>query len=144
MALGKKTASSKSKPVAAGTPEKPKSPLPAQSVHKPSSAAKPLPETAGAAPRIASVRDTLKKKDLIDKVTAATGAKKTTVREIVDATLSVLGDALSKGTMLNLPPFGKAKVSRPTDAASGKAMTVKLRRSGPGGKAKQSLADAED
>lgn len=90
----------------------------------------------------------LKKKDLIDKVVATTGAQKATVREIVEATLSVLGDALSTGVMLNLPPFGKAKVSRPSDATSGKPMTVKLRRSAPGGnggtKTKQALADAED
>lgn len=90
----------------------------------------------------------MKKKDLIDRVMATTGAKKSVVREIVEATLTVLGDALSKGTMLNLPPFGKAKVSRPSDALSGKAMTVKLRRgqgAGKGaGKASQALADAED
>ncbi len=90
----------------------------------------------------------LKKKALIEKVVATTGAKKALVREIIEATLNVLGDALSKGTMLNLPPFGKAKVSRASEAGSGKAMTVKLRRgpgNGAGGaKAKLALADAED
>jgi nucleoid DNA-binding protein len=93
--------------------------------------------------------DALKKKDLIDKVVATTGAKKALVRDIVEATLTVLGDALSKGAMLNLPPFGKAKVSRASDAASGRPMTVKLRRSPASGQrdnkaAKQALADAED
>lgn len=93
----------------------------------------------------------LKKKDLIDKVVQATGAKKSAVRKIIAATLAELGDALSNGVMLNLPPFGKAKVSRATDdVASGRAMTVKLRRSRPDGqspgraKPNQSLADAED
>jgi nucleoid DNA-binding protein len=92
--------------------------------------------------------NSLKKKDLIDRVLKVTGAKKKDVRDIVEATLNVLGDALSKGEMLNLPPFGKAKVSRPSETGSGKAMTVKLRR-GPGngaggGKAKLTLADPEE
>ena len=145
MAERKKTLISKPKTAAGTKLTPPKSPQPAIAAHKPSSPAKPVPD---AAPRSAVIRDALKKKDLIDKVTAATGAKKTTVREIVEATLGVLGDALSKGSMLNLPPFGKAKVSRAADAASGKAMTVKLRRGGPrakpNAKPNQSLADAED
>lgn len=95
-----------------------------------------------------SANAALKKKDLIDKVMSTTGAKKNVVRDIVEATLTVLGDALSKGTMLNLPPFGKAKVSRPSDALSGKAMTVKLRRGQGAGKSaakdRPFLADEED
>lgn len=91
--------------------------------------------------------DSLKKKDLIDRVLLLTGGKKKTVRDIVEATLNVLGDALSKGEMLNLPPFGKAKVSRPSDAASGRPMTVKLRRGQGGGqgraKGKQALAEID-
>ena len=86
----------------------------------------------------------LKKKDLIDSVVQITGAKKKTARDIVEATLKVLGDALSKGDMLNLPPFGKAKVSRPQDAGSGKPMTVKLRRISAGRSPKEGLADPED
>lgn len=90
----------------------------------------------------------LKKKDLIDQVLAKTGAKKKQVKDIVEATLSVLGDALSKGAMLNLPPFGKAKVSRPQVEGTSNAMTVKLRRTSVGGqggaKSKQVIADAEE
>lgn len=101
----------------------------------------------------AATDNTLKKKDLIEKVLIITGAKKAQVRDIVEATLTVLGDALTAGAMLNLPPFGKAKVSRATDVASGKAMTVKLRRGpvggsrapkGASGTGKEELADAED
>lgn len=86
----------------------------------------------------------LKKKDLIDSVVQITGGKKKAVRDVVEATLKVLGDALSKGVMLNLPPFGKAKVSRQQDGTSGKPMTVKLRRSTAVRKPKEALADAED
>ena len=38
------------------------------------------------------------------------GGKKKGVKEIVEATLSVLGEALQKGEALNIPPFGRAKV----------------------------------
>ena len=90
----------------------------------------------------------LKMKDLIDKVVTSTGAKKADVRAVIEATLAALGDALSNGDTLNLPPFGRAKVSRTADAGSGKAMTVKLRRPSAAGsgksRAKQTLADIDD
>lgn len=114
------------------------------------------PSVASANPKVAaeiptagksSNANAFKKKDLIDRVLAATGAKKKLVKEIVEATLTVLGDALSRGEMLNVPPFGKAKVSRQPENGTRNAMTVKVRRnagSGQGGaKAKQSLADAD-
>jgi nucleoid DNA-binding protein len=109
-----------------------------------------MPKVADRVPEKAdkASANALKKKDLIDRVLKVTGGKKKAVRDIVEATLNVLGDALSKGEMLNLPPFGKAKVSRPSDAGSGKAMTVKLRRGqgngSGGGKAKLALADTEE
>ena len=129
-----------------------KLPLPAPvAVLKP--APVPQPAIATANPKPASATSVLKKKDLIDKVVASTGAKPALVRDIIEATLSVLGDALSKGAMLNLPPLGKAKVNRPSDAGSGKAMTIKLRLGPVGGqnagqsaaaKSKQTLAEPED
>jgi nucleoid DNA-binding protein len=129
------------------------SPSPAATPQKPRATAKVAPTAPAPAkpPQVqpASTADALRKKDLIDKVVTITGAKKALVRDVVEATLTVLGDALSKGAMLNLPPFGKAKVARASDAASGRPMTVKLRRSPAGGqagqnKAKAALADAED
>jgi nucleoid DNA-binding protein len=92
----------------------------------------------------------LKIKDLVEKVALATGAKKPQIREILEAGLAVMGNALSGGAMLNLPPFGKAKVSRAAETGSGKPMTIKLHRSPAadqktrGAKAKQSLADDQD
>ena len=112
---------------------------------KVASASPVVPKTSAQAGQVSSV---LKMKDLIDKVVAATGAKKADVRGIIEATLAALGDALSKGNTLNLPPFGRAKVSRAAEAGSGKAMTVKLRRNGAAAsgvaQGKQNLADAED
>ena len=112
---------------------------------KVASASPVVPKTSALSEQASSV---LKMKDLIDKVVAATGAKKADVRGIIEATLAALGDALSKGNTLNLPPFGRAKVSRAAEAGSGKAMTVKLRRNGAAAsgaaQGKQNLADAED
>jgi nucleoid DNA-binding protein len=139
------------KVVASGAAKKPRAAAKPAATSIAASPARPAP--AAVAPSISdtiskvSTSITLNKRELIDKIVTATGAKKNLVRDVVEATLAVLGDALSKGTTLNLPPFGKAKVSRPSDD-TGRAMTIKLRRGLGGGigaaKAKQSLADAED
>ena len=89
----------------------------------------------------------LRLKDLVDRVVAATGGKKKGVKEVVEATLLQMGEALKKGESLNLPAFGKLRVAR-AGAEGGGAMTLKLRQAtGGGGKAKagkESLADADD
>lgn len=74
---------------------------------------------------------TLRKKELVERVAAVSGAKKSVVRDIVEATLTVLGDALAGDEMLSLPPFGKAKVNRHKDLSEGEMLVVKLRRPGP-------------
>lgn len=76
----------------------------------------------------APARPTLRRKELVDRVVAATGAKKKAVRDIVEATLKVLGEALAADESLALPPFGKARVNRHRDLATGEVMTVRLRR----------------
>lgn len=140
------------KPVGAKMPtpiaeKKPSPPVAVGARPKPAVAKAPA-AVAGPAPKArsggAANVNALKKKDLIDSVVQITGGKKKAVRDVVEATLKVLGDALSKGAMLNLPPFGKAKVSRQQDVASGKPMTLKLRRSTVAHKPKEGLADAED
>ena len=83
---------------------------------------------------------TLRLKELVDRVTAATGGKKKAVREIVEATLTQLGLALHKGEMLNLPAFGKVRVAKAQGAAPGSAMTLKLRPVGPGARKKPAEA----
>ncbi len=69
----------------------------------------------------------LKMKDLIERVVKASGAKKKGVKEIVEATLATLGDALAKGEAINLPGFGRAKVAHAEDKAAGKPMTIKMK-----------------
>ena len=91
-------------------------------------------------------------KELVDRVVAATGGKKAGVKEIVEATLLQMGEALKMGDTLNLPAFGKMRVARQGAEGSG-AMTLKLRQGGGQGgglgkgKAnadKVALAEADD
>ncbi|MDZ4094137.1 MAG: HU family DNA-binding protein [Paracoccaceae bacterium] len=104
----------------------------------------PAPE-----PKVEQAAAQLKLKGLIDQVVKATGAKKKSVRDIVEATLASLGAALTKGEDLNLPPLGKAKVSRQRDLIDGEVIIVKLRRGGgarggAGKDVKEDLAAVED
>ena len=89
----------------------------------------------------------LRLKDLVDRVVAATGGRKKGVKEVVEATLRQMGEALKKGESLNLPAFGKLRVAR-AGAEGGGAMTLKLRQgTGGGAKAKSDMApiaDADD
>lgn len=90
--------------------------------------------------------DQLKKKELVERVVAAVGGKKKAgVKEIVEATLSTLGEALQKGETLNLPPFGKARIAKSKGEGSKAQLTVKLRGAGEkktARPAKEALAEA--
>lgn len=84
-------------------------------------------------------------KTLVDRVTEATGGKKKGVKEIVEATLTALGDALAKGEELNLPGFGRTRIARTSEKDGASMMTLKVRRAPHKPKvAKQALADDED
>ena len=100
---------------------------------KPKAARKPRKAPAPAKPAAAAAAETgvvLSRKALIEQVSATVGGKKGTVKDIVEATLKSIGDALRAGDSLNLPPLGKARVAKagPT-GADGKpaALTIKLR-----------------
>lgn len=71
---------------------------------------------------------TLRKKELLDRVGAIAKVKKKDLREVVEATLQVLGEALARGEDLNLPPLGRAKVGRQKGVNGGDLYIVKLRR----------------
>jgi hypothetical protein len=112
----------------------PKTPAPKASAAKPrarpAAKAKPAPEAqvaAAASALVSAVGETiaLRKKDLVDRVVAASGAKKKQVKDIVAHTLKVLGDAIGKGEQLHLPPFRPAKVA---DAVVPPAKPVKAAR----------------
>lgn len=76
-----------------------------------------------------SASDDLKKTDLINMVVAQSGMKKKDVKPVVEATLLVLGKVLSEGRPMNLPPFGKAKVTRAKDAGNATVTTMRIRQS---------------
>lgn len=123
---GKKTQSKAAKPAAA----------------KPAAAVE-----GGAAPAAKPEKaDSLKKKELLERVVAAIGGKKKAgVKEIVEATLTTLGEALQKGETLNLPPFGKARIAKSKGEGNKSQLTVKLRGAGAkktGKAAKDALAEA--
>lgn len=119
-----------------------------KTARKPRNAAAPAKAPAPPAPSVDATA-TLSRKALFDRVSAAVGGKKGTVKDIVEATLQALGDALRAGESLNLPPLGKARVAKAgAMAADGKpaAMTIKLRAAtaarGTAKVAKEGLAEA--
>ena len=140
----------------ANTPKAPvKAPVKASVGKTPAKAAAAKPVlviTEGGAAEAVKVNPAIKLKELVDRVVAASGGNKKGVKAIVEATLTQLGDALQKGETLNLPSFGKLRVARQQDLATGSAMTLKLRRGTGGGSgdgaakraAKEALAPEND
>ena len=92
----------------------------------------------------------LRKKEFLDRIHAETGARKKDVREIADATLKILGEALGRGEALALSPLGKIRVNRQVGKAEAETLIVKIRRDGakPAKKVEQTaeegLAEAEE
>lgn len=76
-------------------------------------------------PRPAQV---VQKRDFVDRVVAATGAKKSEVCPIIEATLDQLGAALAAGETLAVPPFGRARINRSRDMRGSEVITLRLRR----------------
>jgi len=126
------------KTTAAPAPEPPAETLAEVAVIAPAPIPAPPPADPDEADKPATV--VVKRKDLVDRVTTLTGAKRKLVKSVVEATLSVLGEALSRGEDLRLPPFGNARVNRTRGEEGARTLTVKLRR-GSGKGAKEALAE---
>ncbi len=77
-----------------------------------------------AAPAKAEPAVTVKAKDFVERLVKASGAKKKTVKPILEAALRLLAEGLAKGEDLVLPPLGRLRMQR--QGAEG-AMTIKLR-----------------
>ena len=86
----------------------------------------------------------LKKQELVERIVKASGAKKKDVKLIMEAALGVLGDALSAGEELNLPPLGKMKVNRQREEGNTEILILKLRRGGGQGGGGGSNDDHKD
>ena len=93
-----------------------------------------------------SKAEAFKLKDLIAAVAAETGGKRPDVKLAVDATLSALAGALTRGADLALPPLGRMRVVKSASKDGAAILTLKLRLGGVvKAGSKQTLAeDGED
>lgn len=91
------------------------------------------PETAapGAPATSADLANALRKKELVDRVVARTGAKKRDAKPIVEALLSELGEALADGRSLVLPPLGRVRINREKQLTNGRVIVAKIRQNNP-------------
>lgn len=78
----------------------------------------------------------LKKKDLIDAVAIKAALKRSEAKEAVEIVLAQMADAMAKGDMLILPPFGKLQILQSKDVDGAKIMKAKIRQPKQGGGAK--------
>ena len=54
----------------------------------------------------------IRKKEIIEEVVLRTGLKKRDVKPVIDSLLAVMGEALSEGREMVLPPFGRLKAHK--------------------------------
>lgn len=119
-------------PPAEGKPKKSAPKL----VHAPVTSAED-PDTGGAAPGTGD----MKKAEMLDLVAEATGAKKSDVRAVLEATLVMLGAALEAERTLKAPELGVLKVVKRKDTPGGPMLVCRLKRPGP--KQADSAGDAQ-
>ena len=87
--------------------------------------------------------DQLKLKQLVEVVAKKTDLKKKIVRDVIEATLAEISDALGQGHSLSLPSLGNLRVVKTQEKGDAKMMVLRLRVGGSG--AKDDLAqDGED
>ncbi|TNF13082.1 MAG: hypothetical protein EP320_10110 [Rhodobacteraceae bacterium] len=72
----------------------------------------------------------LRKKSFVERVMVEGGVRKGEARQMTEAVLKVLGEALSEGEELNIPPLGKLKINRQFEKNGDEILVVKLRRKG--------------
>ena len=128
------------KPVRAAKPAKAATAL--AKAEKP--AARRTPKAAAAKPAAKTVAkpatNTVKLRDLVDSVVAATGAKKPDAKKAVEAVLDAIGAGLAAKSMLVLPPLGKLRVVK----ANAGVMTLKLRLADASRAKGMALADDDE
>ena len=70
----------------------------------------------------------VKRKELVERIAAASGLKPNVIKSVLDPVLKELGDVLSAGEILQVQPLGRVSVNRRKDLANGEVMICKLRR----------------
>ena len=68
------------------------------------------------------------KKTFVDRVMISAGVNKGQARQMSESVLKVLGEALSDGEELSVPPLGKLKINRQFEKNGDEILVVKLRR----------------
>lgn len=104
----------------------------------------PVPEAVAPEATPVAARVQVKKKDFVERVVLRSGAKKPVARDLTEAVLAVLGEALAQGETLVLPPLGKMSVARSVGKAGGEILHVKLRRMALPEDAKKDADSASD
>lgn len=70
----------------------------------------------------------VKRKEMVERIAARSGVKPNQIKNVLDAILQELGDALSNGEVVDLQPLGKIRVNRQKDLPNAEVLICKLRR----------------
>ena len=84
---------------------------------------------AAPAVEVPEVSVLVRRKELLNRVSTATGLRPNKIKPVMDAVLRELGEALAKGESLNIPPMGKLSVNRTKETENADIIVAKLRRS---------------
>lgn len=72
--------------------------------------------------------EALKKRELLQKLSDKTGLRKSRIRPVMDAMLTILGEAVAEERPLQLPPLGKLKPLRSKAQGGARISHVKIRQ----------------
>ena len=100
--------------------------------------AKPAAKAAVAAEATPVVK-IVRRKELVERVSEATGLRPNQIKPAMDGLLAEIGKLLSAGEGLNVPPLGKMTVNRRKEVNGREIMVCKLRRNMEGTPAKTPL-----
>ena len=101
------SAKAASKPTSNAKPAKPSAPNKSASVMAAPKTDSPFKPTIVETAQPVLAGPMMRKKELIEAVVAQSGVKKRDAKPVIEAMLSVLGNAISSGRELNLEPLGK-------------------------------------
>ena len=70
----------------------------------------------------------LQKRQFLNRIARRTGLRQSEIKDLVDATLAELGEAIAEGKTLALPPLGRARINRQHDVSGAEVIVLRLRR----------------
>ncbi|MEP3299718.1 MAG: HU family DNA-binding protein [Pseudoruegeria sp.] len=85
----------------------------------------------------------LRRKQLLDRVAELADTRKQIAKPIIEATLSVIGEALANGEEVNLQPLGNIKIKRVSDSDSASVIHARIRQSKGYASAAQDTVDVD-